>query len=48
MPAEMKRLRQREDGNVELKRIVEDLSLNKAALQDVLSKKAPRPAGVGD
>ena len=35
----MKRLRQLEDKNAKLKRIVADLSLDKAMLQDVLSKK---------
>lgn len=44
MPSEMKRLRQLEDENAKLKRIVADLSLDKAMLQDVLSKKALRPA----
>jgi putative transposase len=39
MPSEMKRLRQLEDENAKLKRIVADLSLDKAMLQDVLSKK---------
>ena len=39
MPSEMKRLRQLEEENVKLKRIVADLSLDKAMLQDVLSKK---------
>ena len=39
MPSEMKRLRQLEDENTTLKRIVADLSLDKAMLQDVLSKK---------
>jgi putative transposase len=39
MPSEMKRLRQLEDENTKLKRIVADLSLDKAMLQDVLSKK---------
>ena len=39
MPSEMKRLRQLEDENNWLKKIVADLSLNKAMLQDVLSKK---------
>lgn len=38
MPSEMKRLRQLEE-NAKLKRIVADLSLDKAMLQDVLSKK---------
>jgi putative transposase len=35
----MKRLRQLEDENTKLKRIVADLSLDRAMLQDVLSKK---------
>jgi putative transposase len=35
----MKRLRQLEEENSKLKRIVADLSLEKAMLQDVLSKK---------
>lgn len=39
MPSEVKRLRQLEEENVKLKRIVADLSLDKAMLQDVLSKK---------
>lgn len=39
MPSEMKRLRQLEEENPKLKRIVADLSLDKAMLQDVLSKK---------
>ncbi len=39
MPSEMKRLRQLEDENAKLKRIVADLSLDKVMLQDVLSKK---------
>ena len=39
MPSEMKRLRQLEDENTKLKRIVADLSLDRAMLQDVLSKK---------
>ena len=39
MPSEMKRLRQPEEENAKLKRIVADLSLDKAMLQDVLSKK---------
>ncbi len=37
MPSEMKRLRQLEEENAKLKRIVADLSLDKAMLQDVLS-----------
>jgi len=39
MPSEMKRLRQLEEENAKLKRIVAGLSLDKAMLQDVLSKK---------
>jgi putative transposase len=35
----MKRLRQLQEENSKLKRIVADLSLDKAMLQDVLSKK---------
>ena len=39
MPSEVKRLRQLEEENAKLKRIVADLSLDKAMLQDVLTKK---------
>ncbi|CAP56768.1 putative transposase [Gluconacetobacter diazotrophicus PA1 5] len=39
MPSEMKRLRQLEDENAKLKRIVAELSRDKAMLQDVLSNK---------
>lgn len=39
MPSEVKRLRQLEEENAKLKRIVTDLSLDKAMLQDVLAKK---------
>lgn len=39
MPSEMKRLRQLEDENNRLKRIVADLSLDKEMLQDVLKSK---------
>ena len=39
MPSEMKRLRQVEEENNKLKRIVADLSLDEAMLQDVLAKK---------
>ena len=38
LPTEMKRLRQLEDENAKLKRIVAELSLDKAMLQDVLKK----------
>jgi hypothetical protein len=43
MPWEMRRLLQLEGENVKLKRIVADLSLDKAMLQDAL-QKALRPA----
>lgn len=39
MPSEVKRLRQLEEENGKLKRLVADLSLDKALLQDVLAKK---------
>jgi putative transposase len=39
MPSEMKRLKQLDEENVKLKRIVADLSLDKAMLQDVLRRK---------
>lgn len=39
MPSEMKRLRQFEEENAKLKRLVADLSLDKAMLQDVVSRK---------
>jgi putative transposase len=39
MPSEMRRLRQLEQENAELKRLVADLSLDKAMLQDVVSRK---------
>jgi putative transposase len=38
-PSELRRLRQLEEENSKLKRRVADLSLDKAMLQDVLSKK---------
>ena len=37
--AEIRRLKQLEDENVKLKRVVADLTLDKAMLQDVLRKK---------
>ena len=37
--SELRRLRQLEEENVKLKRLVADLSLDKTMLQDVLSKK---------
>lgn len=39
IPSEMKRLRQLEEENGKLKKIVADLSLDKAMLQDVLARK---------
>jgi putative transposase len=39
MPSEVRRLKQLEDENSRLKRMVADLSLDKAMLQDVLSKE---------
>ncbi len=41
MPSEMKRLRPLEKENAKLKRLVADLSLDKAMLQDVLQKVTP-------
>ena len=38
MPSEMKRLRQLEEENARLKRIVADLSLDKEMLQDVIKR----------
>lgn len=38
-PSELRRMRRLEEGNMKLKRLVADLSLDKAMLQDVLSKK---------
>ena len=37
-PSELRRMRQLEEENAKLKRLVADLSLDKAMLQDVLSK----------
>ncbi len=39
MPSEMKRLKQLEEENARLKRIVADLSLDKEMLQDVIKDK---------
>lgn len=39
LPSDVKRLKQLEEENRKLKQIVADLSLDKAMLQDVLSKK---------
>lgn len=38
-PSELKRLKQLEEENGKLKRLVADLSLDKAMLQDVLARK---------
>ncbi len=38
-PSELRRLRQLEEENTKLKKLVADLSLDKIMLQDVLSKK---------
>ena len=38
-PSELRRLKQLEEENVKLKRLVADLTLDKTMLQDVLSKK---------
>jgi len=39
MPSEVKRLKQLEDENNRLKKLVADLSLDKAMLQDVIKRK---------
>ena len=39
LPSDMKRLKQFEEENAKLKKLVADLSLDKVMLQDVLSKK---------
>lgn len=39
LPSEMKRLRQLEEENGRLKRIVADLSLDKEMLQDAINRK---------
>lgn len=39
LPSEMKRLRQLEEENGKLKKLVADLSLDKAMLQDVIRRK---------
>ncbi len=41
-PPELKHMRQLEEENLRLKRLVADLSLDKAMLQDVLAKKSRR------
>jgi len=39
LPSDVKRLRQLEEENAKLRKLVADLSLDKVMLQDVLSKK---------
>jgi putative transposase len=39
MPSEMKRMRELEEENARLKKIVADLSLDRALLQDVIKRK---------
>lgn len=39
MPSEMKRLRQLDDANPKLKKLVADLSLDKAMLQAIVSRR---------
>ena len=39
MPSEVKRLKQLDEKNVKLKKLVADLSLDKAMLQDVIKRK---------
>ena len=39
MPSDMKKMKQLEEENAKLKKLVADLSLDKVMLQDVLSKK---------
>jgi len=39
MPSEMKRLKQLEEENIRLKRLVANLSLDKEMLQDVIKRK---------
>jgi putative transposase len=43
LPSEMRRLRQLEEENGRLKRIVADLSLDKEMLQDVILVRLPSP-----
>ena len=45
LPSEMRRLKQLEDENTKLKKLVADLSLDKAMLQDVLAKMYGPPRG---
>jgi putative transposase len=43
LPDQVRELKQLQDENAKLKRLVAELSLDKAVLQDVLSKKFPGP-----
>ena len=43
LPDEMRRLKQIEDENARLKKIVSDLTLDREMLQDVICRKALRP-----
>ena len=45
-PSELQRLRQLKEEHAKLKRLVVNLSLDKIMLQDVLSKKAVKPANL--
>ena len=47
LPSEARELKQLRDENVKLKRLVADLSLDKAMLQDVVSKKSEARQAVG-
>jgi len=47
LPSDRKRLRQLEEENARLKKLVADLSLDKLMLQDVLTKKSERLPGNG-
>jgi putative transposase len=44
MPSEMRRLRELEDENGRLKKIVADLTLDREMLQDVLKRGRRRPS----
>ena len=47
-PSELRKMRQLEEENQKLKRLVADLSLDKAMLQEVLAKKFSAWAASGD
>jgi putative transposase len=48
MPSEVQRLRQLEEENARLRRLVADLSLDKEMLQEVVRKKCKACPGAGD